>query len=275
MAPHTIASLLTLLFPAATILPDTLEMELNDCTTVGELPHLESVLLPRPFFWLYISTCHLSLWGLRIFYEWRTLFSFYTSPLHPLWVKMQRQKSKANDWQLLALSNAIFQDVPQIPPCCQAHTILWELSLGGLPHWGMLSAQNKNKCLANIFSGSLFTVCLVFHNAVWKSNPFVEANLLSRLGKYNQDRWLCFLILAQLQVWNVFVMGLLLKTPLKNLSLGWHDAISSQGLRKLRAEKWPCPLHTSVLCACFTMSLGTVQLLREVSFFGFFQYSAA
>lgn len=38
-----------------------------------------------------------------------------------------------------------------------------------------------------------------------------------------------FLILAQLELWNVFVMGLLLKTPLKNLSLDWQNAISSQG----------------------------------------------
>lgn len=83
---------------------------------------LGSVLLPLPFFWLSISTCHLSPWGLRIPYEWSTLVSFYTSPLHPLWGKMQRQKSKANGWQLLALSIAIFQDVPQIPHVAE-HTL--------------------------------------------------------------------------------------------------------------------------------------------------------
>lgn len=39
---------------------------------------------------------------------------------------------------------------------------------------------------------TLFTVCPVFHNAVWTSNPFVGANLFSRLEKYNQDGQLCF-----------------------------------------------------------------------------------
>lgn len=192
---------------------------------------LGSVLLPLPFFWLSISTCHLSPWGLRIPYEWSTLVSFYTSPLHPLWGKMQRQKSKANGWQLLALSIAIFQDVPQIPPCCRAHTSLWGLSLGGPPHWGMLSAQNQNKCPANIFSGRL---CSPYAPSF--ITQYEKAILWSRL--IYSHAWestikmdgSAFLILAQLQVWHVFVMGLLLNTPLKNLSLGRHDAISSQGL---------------------------------------------
>lgn len=64
--------------------------------------------------------------------------------------------------------------------------------LGRPPHWGMLSAQNKNKCPANIFPGRLCSSCSVFHSSEWKSNPFVETNLLLLVGKYNGDGWLWF-----------------------------------------------------------------------------------
>lgn len=136
--------------------------------------------------WLGMSVGKLLIWRVSLYQQ-----PSFWPPTMSLGMSENEETWKQSKWlrELLALSNAVFQDVPQIPQCGRASVTLEGIVLGSHPHCGMLSSPNQNEWPAENFCGRLSPpACCVFHKAIWISNPFVKADLLLCLGMW-QLRW--------------------------------------------------------------------------------------